>query len=119
VADADLGELVAAAWTFERSVYLSPDAGQRERRLLDTAGVQLIAADNAGAARTLAACRGSSARRRALSGLLGVYTGSADAENRLLAAWESYDPGTGRRSELGRRHPGMSPSPGAKPGASR
>jgi hypothetical protein len=58
VADADLGELVAAAWAFERSPYLSPDAGQRERRLLDAAGVQLIAADNAGAARTLAACRG-------------------------------------------------------------
>jgi hypothetical protein len=57
VADVDLGELVAAAWAFERSAYLSPGAGQRERRLLDAAGVQLIAADNAGAARTLAACR--------------------------------------------------------------
>ena len=51
VADAGLGELVAAAWAFERSAHLSPDAGQRERRLLDAAGVQLIAADNAGAAR--------------------------------------------------------------------
>src|SRR5580704_8152257 len=101
VADADLGELVAAAWAFERSAYLSPDAGQRERRLLDAAGVQLIAADNAGAAKTLAACRGSSARRDALSGLLGVYTGSADAENRLLAAWESHDPGT--EPEIGAR----------------
>src|SRR5579863_934062 len=101
VADADLGELVAAAWAFERSAYLSPDAGQREQRLLDAAGVQLIAADNAGAARTLAACRGCSARRDALSGLLGVYTGSADAENRLLAAWESHDPGT--ESEIGAR----------------
>ena len=101
VADADLGELVAAAWAFERSAYLSPDAEQRERRLLDAAGVQLIAADNAGAARTLAACRGRSARRDALSGLLGVYTGSADAENRLLAAWESHNPGT--ESETGAR----------------
>jgi DNA-binding CsgD family transcriptional regulator/tetratricopeptide (TPR) repeat protein len=101
VADADLGELIAAAWAFERSAYLSPDAGQRERRLLDAAGVQLIAADNAGAARTLAACRGCSARRDALSGLLGVYTGSADAGNRLLAAWESHDPGT--ESEIGAR----------------
>ena len=101
VADAALGELVAAAWAFERSAYLSPDAGQRERRLLDAAGVQLIEADNAGAARTLAACRGSSARRDALSGLLGVYTGSADAENRLLAAWESHDPAT--ESEIGAR----------------
>jgi DNA-binding CsgD family transcriptional regulator/tetratricopeptide (TPR) repeat protein len=91
VADADLGDLVAAAWAFERSAYLSHDAGQRERRLLDAAGAQLIAADNAGAARTLAACRASSARRDALSGLLGVYTGSPDAENRLLAAWESHD----------------------------
>ena len=70
-ADADLGDLVAAAWAFERSAYLSPGAEQRERRLLDAAGVQLIAADNAGAARTLAACRGGSARRDALSGLLG------------------------------------------------
>ena len=101
VADADLGELVAAAWAFERSAYLSPDAGQRERRLLEAAGVQLIAADNAGAARTLAACRGRSARRDALSGLLGVYTGSADAENRLLAAWQSHDRGT--ESEIGAR----------------
>ncbi|HUC14950.1 MAG TPA: AAA family ATPase [Acidimicrobiales bacterium] len=99
--DADLGDLVAAAWAFERSAYLSPDAGQRERRLLDAAGVQLIAADNAGAARTLAACRGSSARRDALSGLLGVYTGSLDAGNRLLAAWESHDPGT--EPEIGAR----------------
>ena len=65
------GELGTAVWAFEHSAYLSPDAGQRERRLLDAAGVQLIAADNAGAARTLAACRGSSARRDALSGLLG------------------------------------------------
>jgi DNA-binding CsgD family transcriptional regulator len=101
VADAELGELVAAAWAFERSAYLSPDAGERERRLLDAAGVQLLAADNAGAARTLAACRGSGARRDALSGLLGVYTGSADAEHRLLAAWESHDPGT--ESEIGAR----------------
>jgi DNA-binding CsgD family transcriptional regulator len=101
VADADLGELVAAAWAFERSAYLSPDAGQRERRLLDAAGVQLIAADNAGAARTLAACRCSSARRDALSGLLGVYTGSADAGKRLLAAWESHDPET--EPEIGAR----------------
>ena len=99
--DADLGDLVAAAWAFERSAYLSPDAGQRERRLLDAAGVQLIAADNAGAARTLAACRGNSARRDALSGLLGVYTGSLDAGNRLLAAWESHDPGT--EPEIGAR----------------
>ena len=96
-----LGDLGTSVWAFERSAYLSPDAGQRERRLLDAAGVQLIAADNAGAARTLAACRGSSARRDALSGLLGVYTGSPDAENRLLAAWESHDPGT--ESEIGAR----------------
>ena len=100
-ADADLGDLVAAAWAFERSAYLSPDAGQRERRLLDAAGAQLLAADNAGAARTLAACRASSARRDALSGLLGVYTGSPDAGNRLLAAWESHDPGT--EPEIGAR----------------
>ena len=95
------GELGTAVWAFERSAYLSPDAGQRERRLLDAAGVQLIAADNAGAARTLTACRGSSARRDALSGLLGVYTGSPDAEDRLLRAWESHDPGT--ESEIGAR----------------
>jgi tetratricopeptide (TPR) repeat protein len=101
VTDADLGDLVAAAWAFERAAYLSPDAGQRERRLLDAAGVQLIAADNAGAARTLAACGASSARRDALSGLLGVYTGSLDAGNRLLAAWNSHDPGT--EPEIGAR----------------
>ncbi|MGA3221650.1 MAG: AAA family ATPase [Acidimicrobiales bacterium] len=101
VADADLGDLVGAAWAFERSAYLSLDAGQRERRLLEAAGAQLLAADNAGAARTLAACRASSARRDALSGLLGVYTGSPDAGNRLLAAWESHDPGT--EQEIGAR----------------
>jgi DNA-binding CsgD family transcriptional regulator len=96
-----LGELGTAVWAFERSAYLSPDPGQRERRLLDAAGVQLIAADNSGAARTLASCRRNSARRDALSGLLGVYTGSPDAENRLLAAWESHDPRT--ESEIGAR----------------
>jgi hypothetical protein len=94
VADIDLGDLAGAAWAFERSAYLSPDAGRRERRLLDAAGAQLLVADNAGAARTLSACRASSARRDALSGLLGVYTGSPDAGDRLLAAWESHDPAT-------------------------
>ncbi len=43
VADADLGDLAAAAWAFERAAYLSPDAERRERRLLDAAGAQLIA----------------------------------------------------------------------------
>ncbi len=101
VADADLGDLTAAAWAFERSAYLSPDAERRERRLLDAAGVQLVAADNAGAARTLAACRATSARRDALSGLLGIYTGSLDAGNRLITAWENHDPGT--EAEVGAR----------------
>jgi DNA-binding CsgD family transcriptional regulator len=101
VADADVGDLVAAAWAFERSAYLSPDPEQRERRLLDAASIQLIAADSAGAARTLAACHQQSARRDALAGLLGVYSGSAEAGNRLLAAWESHDPGT--ESEIGAR----------------
>jgi hypothetical protein len=55
----------------------------------------------AGAARILASCQGSSARRDALSGLLGVYTGSPDAEARLFAAWERHDPGT--ESEIGAR----------------
>jgi DNA-binding CsgD family transcriptional regulator/tetratricopeptide (TPR) repeat protein len=101
VADADLGNLTAAAWAFERAAYLSPDAERRERRLLDAAGAQLIGADNAGAARTLAACRASSARRDALSGLLGIYTGSLDAGNRLVTAWENHDPAT--EPEVGAR----------------
>jgi AAA ATPase domain len=102
VADADLGELVAAAWAFERSPYLSPGAGQRERRLLDAAGVQLIAADNADAARTLAACRGRSGRRDALSGLLGVYTG-CDRRFDHAGHAEALDRRSGRRHRRPRR----------------
>jgi hypothetical protein len=40
----------------------------------------------------LASCRATSARRDSLIGLLGVYTGAPDAEERLVAAWRSHDP---------------------------
>ena len=53
------------------------------------------------AARVLASCQGTSARRDALTGLLGVFTGSPDAEGRLLAAWQAHDPET--EPEIGAR----------------
>src|ERR1035441_7244245 len=53
------------------------------------------------AARVLASCQAPSARRDALTGLLGVYTGSPSAEGRLLAAWQAHDPQTER--EVGAR----------------
>jgi hypothetical protein len=36
-----------------------------------------------------------------LTGLLGVFTGSPDAEGRLLGAWQGHDPET--ESEIGAR----------------
>jgi ATP/maltotriose-dependent transcriptional regulator MalT len=65
---------------------------ERERRLLDAAVAHLGGADNDAAARVLASCQVSSARRDALIGLLGVYTGSPNAEERLVAAWSAHNP---------------------------
>jgi DNA-binding CsgD family transcriptional regulator len=90
-----------AAWALEQAAALSPAMEERERRLLDAAVVLLNAADTTSAARVLASCRVSSARRDALTGLLGVFTGSPAAEGRLLAAWQSHDPRTER--EIGAR----------------
>jgi DNA-binding CsgD family transcriptional regulator len=98
---ADLGELGASAWALEQAASLSLTAEDRERRLLDAAVAQLYAVDTSAAARVLASCQASSARRDALTGLLGVLTGSPGAEGRLLAAWEAHDP-EGER-EIGAR----------------
>ena len=46
-------------------------------------------------------CQVSSARRDALTGLLGVFTGSPTAESRLLAAWRTHDRQT--ETEIGAR----------------
>ena len=51
--------------------------------------------------RVLAACQASGARRDALTGLLGVFTGSPSAEDRLRAAWQAHDPEAER--EIGAR----------------
>jgi hypothetical protein len=40
----------------------------------------------------LASCQVTSARRDALLGLLGVYTGSPNTEERLVAAWSAHNP---------------------------
>jgi ATP/maltotriose-dependent transcriptional regulator MalT len=98
---AALSELGASAWAFEQAAFLSPATRDRERRLLDAVGVQLNASDVAAAARVLASCQGSSARRDALTGLHGVYTGSPSTEDHLLAAWQKHDP-EGER-EIGAR----------------
>ena len=98
---ADLGELGASAWALEQAASLSLTAADRERRLLDAAVVQLNAADTSAAARVLASCEASSARRDALMGLLGVFSGFTSAEGRLLAAWQAHDP-EGER-EIGAR----------------
>jgi len=98
---AALGELGTAAWAFEQAALLSSRAQDRERRLLDAAVVQLNAADATAAARILALCESDSARRAALTGLLGVYAGLPHAEDRLLKAWEHHDPDSER--EIGAR----------------
>jgi DNA-binding CsgD family transcriptional regulator len=98
VATDDLG---AAAWALEQAAALSLAAQDRERRLLDAAVILLNAADTTAAARVLASCQVSSARRDAVTGLLGVFTGSPNAEASLLAAWQAHDPET--EGEIGAR----------------
>ena len=98
---AELGELGASAWALEQAASLSLATSDRERRLLDAAVVQLNAADTSAAARVLASCEASSARRDALIGLLGVFSGLPSAEGRLLAAWQVHDPDAER--EIGAR----------------
>jgi DNA-binding CsgD family transcriptional regulator len=100
-ATAAAGDAGASAWALEQAAALSPAAEDREARLLDAAVVLLNAADSPAAARVLASCQAPSARRDALTGLLGVYTGSPSAEGRLLAAWQAHDPQTER--EVGAR----------------
>jgi DNA-binding CsgD family transcriptional regulator len=95
------GDAGASAWALEQAAALSVTARDRERRLLDAAVILLNAADAPLAARVLAACQVPSARLDALTGLLGVYTGSPSAEARLLAAWQAHDPGSER--EIGAR----------------
>jgi DNA-binding CsgD family transcriptional regulator len=96
-----LGELGTAAWALERAALLSAAPEDRERRLLDAAVYQLDTADSSAAGRVLALCQKDSARRAALTGLLGVYGGSPSAEDRLLAAWQDHDPASER--EIGAR----------------
>jgi DNA-binding CsgD family transcriptional regulator len=96
-----LGELGTAAWALEQAALLSPASEDRERRLLDAAVSQLDAADSSAAARVLALCQRDSARRAALTGLLGVYSGLPSTEDRLLMAWKDHDPALER--EIGAR----------------
>ena len=100
-ASAAAGDAAASAWALEQAAALSPAAADRERRLLDAALALLAAADTPAAARVLASCQASSARRDALTGLLGVFTGSPSAEGRLLAAWQAHDRES--ESEIGTR----------------
>jgi DNA-binding CsgD family transcriptional regulator len=93
-AAAAAGDAGTSAWALEQAAALSPAAQDREGRLLDAAVVLLNAADTPAAARVLASCQVSSARRDALTGLLGVLTGSPGAEGSLLAAWQGHDPAT-------------------------
>jgi DNA-binding CsgD family transcriptional regulator len=100
-ATAAAGDAAASAWALEQAAALSPTAADRERRLLDAAVVLLNAADTPAATRVLASCQAASARREALTGLLGVFTGSPSAEGHLLAAWQAHDPRTD--GEIGAR----------------
>jgi DNA-binding CsgD family transcriptional regulator len=93
-AAAAAGDAAASAWALEQAAALSLTAQDRESRLLDAAVVLLNAADTSAAARVLASCQVTSARRDALAGLLGVFTGSPGAEGSLLAAWQAHDPVT-------------------------
>ena len=99
-AAAAAGDAGASAWALEQAAALSPAAQDREGRLLAAAVILLNAADTTAAARVLASCQAASARRDALTGLLGVFTGSPGAEARLLAAWQAHDPRT--EGEIGR-----------------
>jgi DNA-binding CsgD family transcriptional regulator len=92
LANAAAGDADASAWALEQAAALSPAGQARETRLLDAAVILLNAADTPAAARVLASCHASSARRDALTGLLGVFTGSPSAEGCLLAAWRAHDP---------------------------
>ena len=83
------GDSAAAAWAMEQAAVVSVAEQHRERRRLDAAVILLQAADTAAAERLLASCEISSARRDALNGLLGVYTGAPTAQARLLSAWET------------------------------
>ncbi len=100
-ASAAVGDLTASGWALEQAASLSPSVDDRERRLLDAAMVHLAAADTAAAARVLASCQVTSARRDALAGLLGVFNGSPSAEGLLLAAWRDHNPET--EPEIGAR----------------
>jgi DNA-binding CsgD family transcriptional regulator len=91
-ASSGAGDSAASAWAIEQAAALSPATADRERRWLDAAAILLNAADTSAAARVLASCQVSSARRDALVGLLEVFTGSLTAEDRLLAAWHAHDP---------------------------
>jgi hypothetical protein len=81
------GEFGFAAWALKQAANLSIANVERERRLLDAAVILLDTADTAGAGQVLDSCQETSARRDALTGLLDVFTGSPDAERRLLSAW--------------------------------
>lgn len=94
-------DAVASAWALEQAAGLSPLLENRERRLLDAVVVLLNGADTPSAARVLASCETSSARRDALMGLLGVFAGSPTAEAHLLAAWQAHDPNS--EQEIGAR----------------
>lgn len=61
----------ASAWALEQAAALSPAAQGRESRLLDAAVVLLNAADTSAAALVLASCQVTSARRDAITRLLG------------------------------------------------
>jgi DNA-binding CsgD family transcriptional regulator len=100
-ATAAAGDAGASAWALEQAAALSSAAADRESRLLDAAAALLNAADTPAAARVLASCQAPGARRDALTGLLGVFTGSPNAEARLLAAWQAHDPET--EPEIGAR----------------
>jgi len=88
------GDSSAQAWALEQAASLSAVGEERERRLLDAVVAHLSAADTDAAARVLASCQASSARRDALVGLLGVYMGSPTTESRLTAAWTAHDAAT-------------------------
>ena len=91
LASAAVGDADASAWAIEQAAFLSAAGEDRERRFLDSAEFHLDSANTSAAARALASCQVASARRDALTGLLGVLTGSPGAEGRLLAAWEAHD----------------------------
>ena len=102
-ASAAAGDGGASAWALEQAAALSPAAGGPGTPACSMPPLVLLdAADTPAAARVLASCQASSARRDALTGLLGVFTGSPTGRESLAGGLARPTTATTER-EIGAR----------------